>query len=247
MEIEILVLIPLLVIIQTIIGVGVLVLGTPSLLLLNYNIIETINLLLPISILTSFLNITIFTKFKLNAIENKKYKYFFIICIPGIFIGLKLLEMFQKFLDFELLVALIILISLYLKLTSYKKLYKLTNLKKKIIIFITGIVHGLTNSGGTLLAIFISNNTINRKKVTYEISLFYFLLASIQYVIFLYIFNTEYKIDIKFLTIIVIIISVFMGNQISRKFSNKFFQILLNLIVFISAISLIFRNMINMI
>ena len=32
----------------------VLVLGTPSLLLLNYNIIETINLLLPISILTSF-------------------------------------------------------------------------------------------------------------------------------------------------------------------------------------------------
>ena len=53
MEIEILVLILPLVIIQTIIGVGVLVLGTPSLLLLNYNIIETINLLLPISILTS--------------------------------------------------------------------------------------------------------------------------------------------------------------------------------------------------
>ena len=247
MEIEILVLIPILVIIQTIIGVGVLVLGTPTLLLLNYNIIETINLLLPISILTSFLNITIFTKFKLNAIDNKKYKYFFIICIPGIFIGLKLLEMFQKFIDFELLVALIILISLYLKLTSNKKLYKLTNIKKKIIIFITGIVHGLTNSGGTLLAIFISSNTINRKKVTYEISLFYFLLASIQYAIFSYIFNTKYEININFLTIIAIIINVFIGNQISRKFSNQFFQILLNLVVFISAISLILRNIMNII
>lgn len=77
MELLILTLIPQLVSIQTIIGVGVLVLGTPTLLLLNYNIIEIINILLPISILTSFLNITIFTK----------YKYFFIICIPGIFIS----------------------------------------------------------------------------------------------------------------------------------------------------------------
>lgn len=247
MELLILTLIPPLVIIQTIIGVGVLVLGTPTLLLLNYNIIEIINLLLPISILTSFLNITIFTKYKLNIIDNKKYKYFFIICIPGIFIGLKVLEMFQKFIDFELLVAIIILISLYLKLTSNKKLYKLTNIKKKIIIFTTGIVHGLTNAGGTLLAIFISSNTINRKKVAYEISLFYFLLASIQYTIFLYIFNTEYEIDITFFTIIVVIINVFIGNQISRKFSNQFFQILLNLVVFISAISLILRYLFNMI
>ena len=50
----ILFLIPPLVIIQTIVGVGVLVLGTPALLLLNYNIIDAIDLLLPISIFTSF-------------------------------------------------------------------------------------------------------------------------------------------------------------------------------------------------
>ena len=56
----ILFLIPPLVIIQTIVGVGVLVLGTPALLLLNYNIIDAIDLLLPISIFTSFLNVTIF-------------------------------------------------------------------------------------------------------------------------------------------------------------------------------------------
>ena len=35
---------------QTIVGVGVLVLGTPLLLILNYNMIEIMNLLLPISI-----------------------------------------------------------------------------------------------------------------------------------------------------------------------------------------------------
>ena len=46
----------LIVILQTIVGVGVLVVGTPVMLILNYNIIETMNLLLPISIITSFLN-----------------------------------------------------------------------------------------------------------------------------------------------------------------------------------------------
>ena len=45
-----------LVIMQTIAGVGVLVLGTPLMLIFNYQIIELINILLPISILTSLIN-----------------------------------------------------------------------------------------------------------------------------------------------------------------------------------------------
>ena len=45
-----------LVILQTIVGVGILVVGTPFFLLSNFNIIEIMNLLLPISITTSLLN-----------------------------------------------------------------------------------------------------------------------------------------------------------------------------------------------
>ena len=48
-----------LVILQSIIGVGVLVVGTPTLLLLNISLVDTIAFLLPISIATSFLNILI--------------------------------------------------------------------------------------------------------------------------------------------------------------------------------------------
>ena len=51
MEIEIIYFLTFfLAILQTIVGVGVLVLGTPLLLVLNYNMIEVMNLLLPISI-----------------------------------------------------------------------------------------------------------------------------------------------------------------------------------------------------
>ena len=53
-----------LVILQTIVGVGVLVLGTPILLILNYNIVESISILLPISILTSLFNLIYFKYIK---------------------------------------------------------------------------------------------------------------------------------------------------------------------------------------
>ena len=42
---------------QTIIGVGILVLGTPILLLIGYEMLEIMNILLPLSILNSLINI----------------------------------------------------------------------------------------------------------------------------------------------------------------------------------------------
>ena len=72
---------------QSIVGVGVLVLGTPILLLLNYNMIEILSLLLPVSIMTSLGNF-IYFKIKKKKNENKNYielkKYLITICAPSI-------------------------------------------------------------------------------------------------------------------------------------------------------------------
>ena len=58
---------------QIIVGVGVLVLGTPLLLILQHGIIDTISILLPISILTSLINIIFFkTINKKNKIKLDK-------------------------------------------------------------------------------------------------------------------------------------------------------------------------------
>ena len=82
-------LIIILIILQSIVGIGVLVVGTPLLLLLNYEIIEIISFLLPISILTSFINfflIKILNKNELRFdLDSNIKKYFFIYCLPGIF------------------------------------------------------------------------------------------------------------------------------------------------------------------
>ena len=72
--------------VQSIAGVGILVLGTPLLLLINYSIIEIMLTLLPLSLLSSSLNL-IFIKFifKLNNFfDFRILKYFLMICLPGV-------------------------------------------------------------------------------------------------------------------------------------------------------------------
>ena len=66
--------------IQSIAGVGILVLGTPMLLLMNFGILDIMLLLLPLSILNSFLNLSL-TRYQ-NEInfDIKIGKYFLFIC-----------------------------------------------------------------------------------------------------------------------------------------------------------------------
>ena len=56
-------------VVQSIVGIGILALGTPIMLLMNYNLIECLSLLLPFSIITSGLNIIIIST------KNKIFKY----------------------------------------------------------------------------------------------------------------------------------------------------------------------------
>ena len=49
--------ISILIFFQSIFGVGLLLFGTPTFLLLNYNFLDTLNILLPISVSISFLQL----------------------------------------------------------------------------------------------------------------------------------------------------------------------------------------------
>ena len=90
-----------LVILQSIAGVGILVVGTPLLLLLNYSIIQIMSFLLPISLLTSLFNI-----FFIKLVNKKKTKFqldvdikkiFFLYCLPGVFLGIMIIKYFQNY------------------------------------------------------------------------------------------------------------------------------------------------------
>ena len=235
----------ILVMIQSVAGVGVLVLGTPTLLLLDISLIETMNYLLPISIITSFANLVIM-KFKINVFNYDKDRFilFFIICIPFVFIGLIILKFTHEFIKFDYLVSIIIILTLIFK-KRVSLISKNLSLKlNKIILMIIGIVHGLSNSGGTLLSIFLISLNKSKKESRSEITLFYFFLALIQFILFYFIFGLTENIYKYHMIILYIAIGVISGNIFLKFTSEILFRKLIFFLAFISSISLILKNII---
>ena len=226
-------------ILQTIVGVGVLVLGTPILLILNYNMIEVMNILLPISITTSFLNYLYLKsnkkKLKINLDKNIK-KNFILIFFPGIFIGLFLVNKFLTYFDFEVMVSILIFSSMYIKWNFSKEVNSLPLNFKKLILIAISIIHGLTNSGGTLLTIFFAALNKNKKNQTrYSITFYYLILAAVQYGVFIFLFNNEISFIYSLKFLLIILTSVFIGNFIVKYIGERIFIKIIELLALFSA------------
>ena len=233
----------LLIFLQSISGVGVLVVGTPVMLLMELSMIEILNILLPISIVTSLLNLIIIkfshSENKIN-IDKEFNTLFFGVCVPSIFIGLILLRNFESFLKFEYLVSGVILLSVII--TNLKFYINKISQKFKIgYLFLTGIIHGMTNSGGSLLSLLISSQK-SKENSRYNITFFYFFLASIQYLIFINIFEINFFRHNLFKLFLIFFASVILGNVISKFINKNYFRLLINILCLVSCFFLITKS-----
>ena len=214
---------------QSIIDVGVLVLGTPFLLILNFNIIEIFFILLPISMITSLTNLLIinFSKKKLQKSSYKEFKKFFIICIPSIFIGLLILKFFENFINFKLFVSLVIVFSIILVILKDKIKYKI-NFFRISILSSVGIIHGLTNSGGTLMSLALSaNNKKDYAKIKYYFFLFNTCNLSVYFNKFSFFENFIYPNGSKLIW--ALILGILLGNLTNHYLkSTVFYRMIVN-------------------
>ena len=228
---------------QSIAGVGILVLGTPILLIYNFEMLGIMFFLLPISIITSLLNIILLRYFYnyTKEVNFNLIKYFFIFCIPSILIGIFILKKFSSEINFNILVSLIIFTSIFLKIKFNNKDF-LTKKSKKIFTTVMGFVHGLTNSGGTLLSLFLLKNykqNKNLQKSTFEIHFFYTLLAGAQLLILILLNENPNKINIDTIALITLIFfSTIFGNLISNKF-KKITELSIYILAILSALFLL--------
>jgi uncharacterized membrane protein YfcA len=237
----------LIVFVQSIMGVGVLVIGTPILLILDFHILEIMKTLLPISILTSLINLIIIRKSKkVDKIKLNKNikKNFFLICIPAVLIGLFSLKKFENQINFNFIVSCVILASISIKIYQKKIwVYLRNNIFLKSVMLLMGIVHGITNTGGTLLMLFFTKSLKSMiDSNRYNISFFYFVLATIQYLIFILIFGNsiEYKFD-ELIFITSVVIGVLLGNFLIKFINQDILDKFIILISIISALTLMLK------
>ena len=217
----------ILIIIQSIFGIGLLLFGTPTFLIFGYDFLDTLNLLLPISIVISFIQLISFkTPLKKIIFE---YNLF---CLPFLVLFLILALNFKDVLNFKLYVAIALIISsiLTLKKNTYFPLKNIILKYKKFILIFIGSVHGFTNMGGGFLSIFSS--LINNRDKNYTrhfISYSYLIMGLLQYVILLFL---EYK-NLSFSKIyyVFLVLIVYLPSQkLFKKFDNILFSKIISII-----------------
>ena len=219
----------LLIAFQSIFGIGLLIFGTPIFLLINYSFVETLNILLPVSITISLLQFFFGQRKNFNFIKD--FNYF---SLPFLAISLSIILLIHNKINFEIVVATIILLSSFLSLKKHRFSFfkKITKLKKILILISIGVIHGTTNMGGTLLSIYSTILNNEKSDIRSCISYGYLIMGIIQLAL-LFVFEYS-KLSInKFYYILLIIPIYYPMQKVFSKFENYKYSKILNIFALI--------------
>ena len=117
-------------------------------------------------------------------------------------------------------------------------LIKLNKKIKTIYLALIGIVHGLTNSGGSLLSLFLSSH-LNKNQSRYNITYFYFFLALFQFLMFIYIFDLKISLYNSKFVLLVVPIGVILGNVLSNYTNNENFRLIISILGALTCVALL--------
>ena len=216
---------------QSIFGVGLLIIGTPIFLQLGYDFYSVLNIILPFSIIVSFL------QFITDKSEDSIFKRdFFIISVPSLMISLMILKYFYGDLDVEKIVAFVMIIfSLVniLVLRQYLK-FKVNKLLIKPSLVILGLLHGLTNLGGSLLTLISSSISKEKIEIRGNISFGYLIFGIIQ--LSFIVFYTDSFVLGNPIYFIIPILAFFVSQKLYQAASSMSFSLILNTFVLIYGI-----------
>ncbi len=164
-------------VVQSLFGIGLLVFGTPTLLLLGYPFVETLAILLPASIAVSLLQVM-----NSKGQEPGFLRTFSIWCVLPLVLALMavLLLKLETSLNFIVAIALAAFAMLRLFPTIGEKARDWVARHSRTWLLLMGLVHGLSNLGGGLLTIFAASRYRNRENIRSIIAFCYSVFAAIQ-------------------------------------------------------------------
>jgi uncharacterized membrane protein YfcA len=228
-------------IIQSVFGVGVLLFGTPLLLLFGYQFLEALTILLPISLAINAIQIARYYR----EIDKDFYIKVLIFTIPLIVISLFLLT--RSNINIGLLVGVfLIFVGLQNYSTKINSTLQVLVRYEKAYLVVMGIIHGLTNLGGSLLTAIVHNKQLSKHSTRVTIAAAYASFAVFQMVTLLV---ATQNLDVNILNNIVylifaIIIYIVAEEAIYVSIDNQQYRIIFNGFLFVSGLVLIFKSLV---
>ena len=226
---------------QSIFGIGLLALGTPLLLIIGFYFIDILYILLPCSILVSLITFIIISKNETNIIDRKVINNFVYFSVPGIIVGLTFIYYNELNLNFKILIARLIIISALLKKYLKRKTNQIIN-NKKMINFVIGTIHGISNMGGSFLSIYLLSIYKSKIKVRYHLTFAYIFFAITQLVFLQIMYDETLNNYNIFLLILFATIGSLLGNFLDRFINKEFFFKILNICILLTALILLIKS-----
>jgi hypothetical protein len=215
--------------------VGVLLFGTPLLLMLNYDFIYALNILLPISMVINFFQIVQYKKYIDFGFYKTLLKYSILPIVLALYFTVKLN------IDVSLYIGLfLVFISLKLFSSGINEIINFLFKNDKLFFLIMGCIHGITNLGGSLLTSKIFSLSLSKQEKRATISISYFTFALFQLIIIHSMGNSNFfNIYYLFLGlfIYVLIDKLIYNNITDTKYDNIF-----AIFLFISGVVLIYKG-----
>lgn len=222
--------------IQSVFGIGLLVFGTPTMLLMGYSYTDALWILIPPSLALSLSQVLLSKK----EIKSKKDIYIFTI-IPLV-ICLILITQIDYLLDIKKIVGLFLLLIVFLRTNKYsEKIIRLISTNyRRLALIIIGAVHGLSNLGGGPLSAMMSIIHSDKETILVNIAFVYFIFTLSQLTVLLLIdgFLVSYSTIVFIIT--ALSINFLIGKQITESVNKEIYNILINIMVLFFAIVCLF-------
>ena len=164
-------------VLQSVFGIGILFLGTPTLLILGYPFADTLSIVLPASIAVSLLQVL-----RGSLPPSKWIREFTLWCILPVGVVLVIGLSTGLDIELELFVAIMLLAYVVIRLIPDSARFLQNNVREypRVWLSVIGVVHGFSNLGGGLLAIFAANTFQDKILIRDRIAFCYLCFAAIQ-------------------------------------------------------------------
>jgi uncharacterized protein len=214
---------------QSCLGVGLLLFGTPTLIILGYSYVETLWIILPSSIVISLTQVL----FDRDLIQAKKS--IFLLTIPALTIGLIIILLSGGLVNVSKIVGIGLLIVASIRQSKVLNAYLSNNISSRTSIYLifTGLIHGLSNMGGGPLSVLMSS--LHNSKSVIRVNIAYvYLFFGISQIIILTIFQLKvFEVNYLVFPIVAIMSYFFIGKPLSNYIDDNKYQSFITIMVFI--------------
>lgn len=223
--------------VQSVFGIGLLLFGTPLLLLLGYPFETALLYLLPCSMTVNLLQV----------INNRQEigpfaRHIFIYTLPFLMLGLFLVLQFNTRFEIKPLIGGMLLftglIRIFPKATQWLNQTLSRGLKPSLAMM--GLIHGITNMGGGLLAAIVNTLFNDKKTIRTNIAFGYLLMAASQLTILVLVKKPISTVEGAVLPLISLMTYFLVGNRIFKMSNQIAYQYIMTFLIMLFGMNLLF-------